>query len=124
MKNPADTSHRTDVALRLRRVLSSVELDCHCRTKLDEALDRFSALESRHQRRIGLREARHHRDWIVAQLSFLADIDDITDRESDSTVFAEMALLFEEIAGQATEAARALRATAVLSTGDENKVSS
>lgn len=121
MTKPADSPNRSDVASRLRRVLSSVELDCRCRTKLDEALDRFSALESRHQLRNGLREARHRRDWIAAQLSFLAEIDEITDRESDPTVFMEMALLFDEIASQAVEAARLLRHTAASSTDGVNK---
>ena len=121
MNSPARPSRRTDVASRLRRVLSSVDLDCRCRTELDEALDRFSALESRHQLRNGLREARHRRDWIVAQLSFLAEIDEITDRESDPTVFIEMALLFDEIASQAVEAARLLRDTAASSTDGVNK---
>ena len=124
MKNSAHTSPRTDVALRLRRVLASVELDCHCRTKLDEALARFSALEGRHQRRNGLREARLHRDWIVAQLTFLADIDEITDRESDPSVFEEMALLFEDIASQASDAARALRVTAATAAGGKSETPS
>jgi hypothetical protein len=118
MRGPARPQHRTDVALRLRRVLASVDLDCRCRTKLDEALDRFAALECRQQRRNGLREARLHRDLIVAQLTFLADIDEITDRESDASVFEEMALLFDEIATQASEAAGALRATAATSAGE------
>lgn len=98
-----------DTALRLRRTLSAVELDCQCRTKLDEALDRFSTLESRRQLRNGLNEARVRRTMIVDQLAFLADIDEITELETDRTVFEEMALLFDEIANQAGKAAHALR---------------
>jgi hypothetical protein len=98
-----------DAAIRLRRTLSTIELDCQCRTKLDDALDRFSALEGRRQLRSGLREARHRRVMIADQVSFLDDIDEITEDETDLTVFEEMALLFDEVANQAVKAAQALR---------------
>lgn len=98
-----------DLSLRLHRMLSSAQLDCQCRTKLDEALDRFSVLENRRQLRNGLKETRHRRNMIVDQLSYLADIDEITEDETDLTVFQEMALLFDEIANQAGKAADVLR---------------
>ena len=100
---------QSDLSLRLHRVLSSAELDCECRTKLDQALDRFSALETRRQLRSGLKEARHRRNLIADQISYLADIDEITENESDLSVFKEMALLFDEIANQADKAAEVLR---------------
>ena len=103
------SSRHVDLSLRLHRVLSSAELDCECRTKLDQALDRFSALENRRQLRNGLKEARHRRNLISDQLSYLADIDEITETESDLSVFREMALLFDEIANQADKAADVLR---------------
>lgn len=105
-----------DLSLRLHRVLSSAELDCECRTKLDQALDRFSVLENRRQLRNGLREARHRRNLIADQLSYLADIDEITENESDLSVFKEMALLFDEIADQADQAADVLREIETLTT--------
>jgi hypothetical protein len=46
---------------------------------------------------------------IADQVSFLADIDEITEDETDLTVFEEMALLFDEVANQAVKAAQALR---------------
>lgn len=98
-----------DLSLRLHRVLSSAQLDCECRTKLDQALDRFSVLENRRQLRSGLNEARHRRNLIADQLAYLADIDEITETESDLSVFKEMALLFDEIANQADKAADVLR---------------
>lgn len=104
-----EPSRHVDVSLRLHRMLSSAQLDCQCRTKLDEALDRFSVLENRRQLRHGLKEARHRRNLIVDQLSYLADIDEITEDETDFTVFQEMALLFDEIVNQAGKAADVLR---------------
>jgi len=106
---------RSDLSLRLHRVLSSAELDCECRTKLDQALDRFSVLEARRQLRSALKEARHRRDLIADQISYLADIDEITENETDISVFKELALLFDEIADQADKAADALRELETLS---------
>ena len=44
MSRTVKSPRRSDLSLRLHRVLSSAELDCECRTKLDQALDRFSEL--------------------------------------------------------------------------------
>ena len=101
-----------DLVSRLRRDLSKIEIDCACRTTLDSALDRFSALEQRRRLHMGLEDARRHRDWIAAQLAFLAELDEITERESDGTVFEELALLFDEIVAAAGAAALAIRETA------------
>jgi hypothetical protein len=111
MSIPADVG---DLVSRLRRDLSTVEIDCACRTTLDSALNRFSAREHRHRLLTALADARRHRDWIAAQLGFLAELDDITERESDSTVFEEMALLFDEIVAAAGAAALAIREGAAL----------
>jgi hypothetical protein len=101
-----------DLVSRLRRDLSAIEIDCACRTTLDSALDRFSAHEQRRRLHRGLDDARRHRDWIAAQLAFLAELDEITERESDGTVFEEMALLFDEIGAAAGAAALAIREAA------------
>jgi hypothetical protein len=112
-------SQPEDLLHRLRRVLSLLHLDCECRETLDGALDRFSGLESRRQLKTALAQARRHRDWISAQLGFLADLDDITEQESDDSVFEEMAMLFDEISTAATRAAKAIR---VASTGESGVV--
>jgi hypothetical protein len=100
---PADLVHR------LRRALSLVQLDCQCRTTLDGALDRLSSVEYRGQLRESLQHARRQRDWIASQLSYLADLDEITELESDQTVFEELALSFDEISAVAAEAAQSIR---------------
>jgi hypothetical protein len=101
-----------DVVNRLRRILSSVQLDCECRATLDVALDRFSSIEGRRQLRSALAEARRQREWIAAQLDFLADLDEITEQEADDSVYGEMAGIFDEIAAAAERAASVLRDTA------------
>jgi hypothetical protein len=102
-----------DYISRLRRHLSAIEIDHASRTTLDGALSRLSALERRRRLQAALSDARRHRDWIAAQLGFLAELDDITERETDTTVFEEMALLFDEIVATAAVAALGIREGAV-----------
>ena len=99
----------SDLVSRLRRDLSAIELDCDCRTMLNSALNRFSVAERQRRLRTGLHDARRQRDWIAAQLAFLAELDEITEHETDHTVFEEMALLFDEIGTAAGVAALAIR---------------
>jgi len=107
-----DTSHPEHVFHRLRRVLSSLYQHCDCREKISGALDRFEDLEQMRELRAALAEARRQRDWIGAQLSFLAELDDINEHETDKTVFEEMAMLFDEVADAATRAAKMVRTAA------------
>jgi hypothetical protein len=104
MPIPAD-----DYISRLRRDLSAIDIDRASRTTLDGALSRFSAREQQRRLNVALMDARRQRDWIAAQLAFLAELDDITERECDTTVFEEMAVLFDEIATAAGAAALAIR---------------
>ncbi|MCO5093188.1 hypothetical protein [Bosea sp. (in: a-proteobacteria)] len=94
---------------RLRRVLRPEDLNCACRETLDGALDRFDQLERRREARRHLTDARDHKARIAALLSFLIDLDTLTEAESDRSVFEEMALLLLEIARSAEAAAAALR---------------
>lgn len=98
-----------DLVYRLRRVLSSAQLDCQCRGTLEDALERFSTLEARRRARNGLQHARSQRDRIASLLFLLGELDDVTEHELDPTVFAELALIFDDIASAAAAASRALR---------------
>jgi len=95
---------------RLRHVLLFAGLDCRCKETLAVALDRFSTLECRRLSRRGLAQARDHKERIVAILSLLSELDQVTEGEPDRSVFEEMALLFAEIASSAEAGAAALRA--------------
>lgn len=99
----------SDLIGRLRRVLRPEDLDCTCREALDGALDRFDRLERRREARRRLATARDHKDRIAALLSFLAELDTLTEVEADRSVFEEMALLLVEIARSAEAGAAALR---------------
>lgn len=114
MSTHSQATESQDFMVRLHRVLSSAQLDCECRTALDGMLDRFSTLECRRQLRKDLRDARRRRDQIATLLSFLKELDEITEREVDHTVFDEMASLFDEISTSAAEAAETLREVDVL----------
>lgn len=106
-------SHATegkDLLHRLQRVLSSLHLDCECRATLDGALDRFSDLEYLRRLKSALGEARRQKEWIAAQLCFLTDLDEITEHETDESVYEEMAALFDEISVAAASAAHVIRA--------------
>ncbi|MGV8840891.1 MAG: hypothetical protein ACWA6X_11375 [Bauldia sp.] len=105
----AEEDDVTDLVTRFRRVVSSIDLDRECLTTLSGALSRFTALEWRRQLRKSLAEAREKKDQIISRIAFLAELDELNESESDRSVFAEMALLFDEISEAAIEAARAMR---------------
>lgn len=99
----------TDLVTRFRRVVSSIDLDRDCLATLSGALSRFTALECRRQLRKSVAEAREKKDQIISRVAFLAELDELNESESDRSVFAEMALLFDEISDAAVEAAKAMR---------------
>lgn len=107
---PGRDTPASELIVRLRRVLRPEGLDCACRETLDGALDRFDQLERRREARRRLTDARDHKIRIEALLSFLTDLDTLTEAESDRSVFEEMALLLVEIARSAEAGAAALRA--------------
>ena len=102
------------VIRRIRTVIDSVELDCECRARLDEALARFSALEEQRTLRQHLVLARQHRERIKAILDFLQEVDDLMVSEPDRSDYSELALLFEEVASIATEGASAMHSLAAM----------
>jgi hypothetical protein len=103
------TTDSLDLARRMRAVLSGANLDGHCLEMLRSAFDRFLDLETRRMSKRLLTGVRHQKQRIAALLGLLSDLDQITETETDHTVFVEMALLFEEISRTATVAAASLR---------------
>lgn len=98
-----------EIFSRLAVVISNAGLDCECKSRLDDALARFSALERRRLVRRHLFNARSHRERIEASLGFLAELDDVEANEPDHSVYTEIALLFDDIADAAREGANAMR---------------
>lgn len=123
MKGPAnchqhqpDPEGNRDAALigRIRKLIDGVDLDCACRSRLDEALSRFTALEHRRMLRQHLVRARQHRERVKAIVDFLQEVDDLLTTEPDHSVYTELALLFEEVAAIATEGAASMHLLATL----------
>lgn len=106
--NGADRSAR--IAGRIRNVLSTVQLDCECRRRLHEALDRFVEQERHREDRRWLLEARRQRAAIAAMLELVGELEDIGWPESDRTAFDEIAHIFDDIAHAAQIGADAMRA--------------
>ncbi len=102
-------SDSLDLARRMRSVLNGANMDGHCLEMLRSAFDRFLDMETRRLSRRLLNGVRDQKQRIAALLSLLSDLDQITETETDHTVFVEMALLFDEISQTASAAAAALR---------------
>jgi hypothetical protein len=90
---------------RVRAVMDTLDLDCRCRGKLDAALERFEALESRRQLRGLILDARHQAERIGALLELVGELDTVSTDEADLSVFQEIALLFEDIKAAAMRGA-------------------
>ena len=104
------TGDKGDLAMiqRIERLVDELDLDCECRARLNAALRRFTALHRQRMARQHLIWARQHRERIEAILSFLQELDDLVTMEPDRTVYAELALLFDEIAVIAQEGAASM----------------
>jgi hypothetical protein len=98
-----------EVIARLTAAMKNARLDCACRSQLDEALDRFAAMERRRTMRNDLTNACSQRGKIEAILLFLQDLDDLKATEQDYSVFKDVAFLFDDIANSAKEGADAMR---------------
>jgi hypothetical protein len=94
---------------RIRSLISTAALDCDCRQKVGDALQRFVDQEQQRIDRRHLLEARQHRAAITALLGLLADLEDVSWSEVDRSVFHELAHLFDDVAEQARYGAEALR---------------
>ncbi|TGQ31458.1 hypothetical protein [Mesorhizobium sp. M00.F.Ca.ET.216.01.1.1] len=105
------TRRFADMAIvgRLANVIKDARLDCECRSRLDETLARFAALEIRRAAREHLADARSQRERIEAILFFLQDIDEMGATERDRSVYLDVALLFDDIANTAKEGAYSMR---------------
>ncbi|TPJ54830.1 hypothetical protein [Mesorhizobium sp. B2-6-4] len=94
---------------RLANLIKDARLDCECRSRLDETLARFTALEVRRAAREHLANARSQRERIEAILFFLQDLDEMGAAERDRSVYMDLALLFDDIASTAKEGAFSMR---------------
>ena len=94
---------------RIRALIDNAALDCDCRERVNDALQRFVDMEQQRVDRRHLLSSRQHRAAIAALMSLLADLEEVGWQEADRSVFGELALLFEDIARHALAGADDLR---------------
>lgn len=94
---------------RIRSIIGTVALDCECRQRVNDALQRFIEMEQQRETRRHLLSSRQHRAAIAALVDLLAELEEIGWQEADRTVFGELAHLFDDIAEHARRGAEDLR---------------
>ena len=94
---------------RMRTVIHGTPLDGHCRDMLTSAFDRFLSMEKRRLSKRLLNRVRGQRERIAAIVTLMSELDQFDETETDRSVFAEMALLFDEISLTAVAGSAALR---------------
>jgi hypothetical protein len=109
MRPAVSSADSARMVRRIRTLIDTAALDCHCRSKVGDALQRFMDQEQQRLDRHHLLEARQQRTAIAALLDLLADLEEISWSEGDRSVFPELANLFDDIAQQAQRGAEALR---------------
>jgi hypothetical protein len=109
MTDHGASSQSLDMVRRMQLVLTGSSMDEHCREMLCSTFDRFLALEARRLSKRLLICVRDRKARIAALLTLLSELDQLTENETDRTVFVEMALLFDEISLTATAGSAALR---------------
>ncbi|MCB8821486.1 hypothetical protein [Microvirga rosea] len=117
----APSTGQSPLLARVRTVLTGLDLDCRCRSKVDAALERFEALETRRQLRGLILDAKHQADRIAALLELVGELDTISMDEPDLSVFREIALLFEDIRAAAARGAEDMIGAGNLERQDPNR---
>ena len=102
----ADAGHLTR---RIRNLIGTVALDCDCRQRVNDALQRFVTQEQQRHDRQCLMQARQHRASIAALVDLLGELEDVSWQEGDRSVFAELAHIFDDIARMAAQGSAAMQ---------------
>ncbi len=109
MVDPSADGDALELVERMRIVIQGTNMDGHCRDMLSSAFDRFLTMEARRLSKRLLHRVRGQRERIAAIVTLLSELDQLSENESDRSVFAEMALLFDEISLTAVAGSAALR---------------
>lgn len=94
---------------RIRNLIGTVALDCDCRQRVNDALQRFATQEQHRHDRQCLMDARQQRASIAALIDLLGELEDVTWQEGDRSVFAELAHIFDDIARMAAQGSAAMQ---------------
>lgn len=94
----------TDTATnRIRNVLANIELDCSCKERLDEALDRYDTLDRKREYRRYLLDARLQKEKIESLIVFLEELDRHNSETPDIALFSDFECIFTDIRNAAEE---------------------
>lgn len=94
---------------RMQRIIGLAAADCSCRDRLESAVERFADQEHMREHHADLRRARRLKASMENLMELLEELDYLEARETDRSVFGEMALLFDTLAMNAQRAAMVLR---------------
>ena len=112
-REPTPSTERQDgaeqIGRRIRNLIATVALDCDCRQRVNDALQRFVEQEQDRQDRRHLADARQHRASIAALLDLLGELEEVSWHEGDRSVFAELAHIFDDIERLAAQGSAAMR---------------
>lgn len=94
---------------RVGSVLGTLDLDCTCRERMEDALARFAELEEMRTRRERLDIARRELALVEGLCGLLVELHEIGAAEPDRSVYAELERLFLDVAEAASRGAAAMR---------------
>ncbi len=94
---------------RIRNLIGTVALDCDCRQRVNDALQRFASQERHRQDRRCLADARQQRASIAALVDLLGELEEVNWQEGDRSVFGELANIFDDIARMAAQGSAAMQ---------------
>jgi len=103
------TENADQLTQRIRNLIGTVALDCDCRQRVNDALQRFASQERHRQDRRCLMDARQQRASIAALVDLLGDLEEVNWQEGDRSVFGELANIFDDIARMAAQGSAAMQ---------------
>jgi len=103
------TENADQLTQRIRNLIGTVALDCDCRQRVNDALQRFASQERHRQDRRCLMDARQQRASIAALVDLLGDLEEVNWQEGDRSVFSELANIFDDIARMAAQGSAAMQ---------------
>jgi hypothetical protein len=103
------TENADQLTQRIRNLIGTVALDCDCRQRVNDALQRFAGQERHRQDRRCLMDARQQRASIAALVDLLGDLEEVNWQEGDRSVFSELANIFDDIARMAAQGSAAMQ---------------
>lgn len=106
--NTKDIARESEPAIdtatqRIRNILANIDLDCSCKERLNEALDRYDTLDGKREYRRYLLDARLQKEKIESLIVFLEELDRHNNEKPDIALFSDFQCIFTDIKNAAEE---------------------